>query len=226
MISAFDILVVMVLAVCVLIAFTRGMTAMLLSLLAWGGAAAATLLLWGWASALLAPVLGDPKLADFLAGPGVFLVSLVTLKILAHVTAKSVREGPVGFLDRSLGALFGLIFGLIAVSLAFLLLDGFLWRGAVPKSVQAARTRPLVAYGAAMLAEMGPDFLKQATREPPQLHLPKAEDVREGARKLLNATGYRAEDVKKLDALVEKVGEKDGGDRKDEKKDGSTSSGH
>ncbi len=226
MISAFDILVVVVLGVCVLIAFTRGMTAMLLSLLAWGGAVAATLFLWGWAAGLLAPVLGDPKLADFLAGPGVFLVSLVALKILAHLTAKSVREGPVGFLDRSLGALFGLVFGLIAVSLVFLLLDGFLWHGAIPKSVREARTRPLVAYGAAMLAEMGPDFLKKATREPPQLKLPKAEDIRDGARKLLDATGYRAEDAKALDALVEELEGTGAGDRTHEKKDDSASSGH
>ena len=226
MISAFDILVVMVLVVCVLIAFTRGMTAMLLSLLAWGGAVAATLFLWEWASALLAPVLGDPRLADFLAGPGVFLVSLVALKILAHVTARSVREGPVGFLDRSLGALFGLVFGLVAISLAFLLLDGFLWHGSIPKSVQEARTRPLVAYGAAMLAEMGPDFLKKAAREPPQLQLPKAADVREGARRLLDATGYRAEDTEQLDRLVEEVGGKDGDNRREDRKGDSASSGH
>ncbi|RMF68227.1 MAG: CvpA family protein [Alphaproteobacteria bacterium] len=226
MISAFDILVVAVLAVCVLVAFTRGMTAMLLSLLAWGGAAVATLLLWGWASRLLAPLLGDPKLADFLAGPGVFVVSLVALKILAHMTAKSVREGPVGFLDRSLGALFGLVFGIVAVSLAFLLLDGFLWHGSLPRTVREARTRPLVAYGAAMLAEMGPDFLKKATREPPQLQLPKAEDVRDGARRLLDATGYRAEDAKALDELVEQLDEEKSSDQKQGGKDDSPSSGH
>ncbi|GIX18043.1 MAG: hypothetical protein KatS3mg119_2229 [Rhodothalassiaceae bacterium] len=205
MMSAFDVLVALVLAVSVLIAFTRGVTAMLLSLLAWGGAVAATLLLWNPAARLLAPVVTDPRLADFLAGPLVFVATLVLLKILAHLTAKSVREGPVGFLDRSLGALFGLVLGLVGLSLGYLLVDGYFWRGDLPRTVREARTRPIIAYGAAMLAEMGPDFLKKAAREPPQLKLPKGRELGEGARRLMDATGYRPEDAKALEGLIEQT---------------------
>ncbi len=164
MLNAFDIVVLLVLLVSVFVAFSRGMTAMLLSLAAWGGAVLITLAAWQSAAEWMRPWFTDPELAEFLAAPALFVVSLVALKIVARMVARSVREGPLGLLDRSLGALFGLVFGLLLASSVWLALDGLVWKGDRPEAVENSQARPILVYGATMLARIGPDFLSDLDR--------------------------------------------------------------
>ncbi|RMF18168.1 MAG: CvpA family protein [Alphaproteobacteria bacterium] len=213
MLNSFDIAVALLLLISVLVAFSRGMTAMLLSLAAWGGAVLVTLVAWQTVAGWMHPWFADPALADFLAAPALFVVSLVILKLLARMIARSVRDGPLGLLDCSLGALFGLVFGLLVASSIWLLLDGMVWKGHRPKTVENSQARPILVYGAAMLARIGPDFLSriEAENEHPALidrlrresrGLP--EDLEQLARRVKNGeTGYPDDARRELDRILE-----------------------
>ncbi len=215
MLNAFDIAVAVLLLISVMIAFSRGMTAMLLSLAAWGGALLITLVGWQTFAGWIRPWFADPGLADFLAAPALFVVCLVVLKLAARMVARSVREGPLGFIDRSLGALFGLIFGLLVVSSAWLALDGLVWKGDRPETIEKSQARPILTYGAAMLARIGPDFLSRLEAETERSNL--IDELRRQTRRLPDdlddlarragsaESGYPEEARRELDRVLEAI---------------------
>ena len=64
-----------------------------------------------------------PEATDVAAAVAIFVVALIVLAIIGSLATRKLKDGPLGLIDRSLGLLFGLVRGVVLVSLVYLLLD-------------------------------------------------------------------------------------------------------
>lgn len=155
-ITAFDILVIVILALSALYGMGRGFVSEILSLVAWIGAAFVTL--YGfphvrpWAQQYMEP----EAFADTIAIVVLGVVSLIVLKLLAKLLGRLAKQSDLGFIDRSFGALFGLIRGLFVVCVVFLIVNWLVPKQSFPDWIAKARTLPLVEFGAELLAKVTP----------------------------------------------------------------------
>jgi membrane protein required for colicin V production len=105
-----------------LLALTRGFTREVLSLVSWGLAAAAGLFA-AFNAELLAFALQyvqSDVIARIAVGGAVFLVVLIVLSIISVKIADWVLDSAAGPFDRTFGLVYGLVRGLLLVSIAYL----------------------------------------------------------------------------------------------------------
>ena len=159
----FDAVILFIIGFSLIRGITRGFTTELLKLFSWFGALLVTLygIAFG-ASDLARRFIQPDSLADIVALGVLFFASFLVLRYLAGKIGERVKDSPIGILDRSLGALFGLVRGLVVVAAGYLLLDFFLTDKAMDRWAKDAQTRPLVSYSAEMLATIVPDIVKKA----------------------------------------------------------------
>lgn len=121
--TTFDWAIVGVVALSILLAFVRGITRELIALVAWvvGLIAAVTLspLVGGW----LPELGGEPAVRYLIAFAVILIAALVAGAFIAWPLRSFIRRAGLGFVDRFLGALFGVARGVVAV-LAFVLVAG------------------------------------------------------------------------------------------------------
>jgi membrane protein required for colicin V production len=99
----------------------RGLVREVVSLAGWVIAFLAANLLAGPAGERLPESIARPELRVLLAFVGVFVVSLIVTTLVGLLLSKIMKAVGLGGLDRSLGAIFGLLRGLlIVVALALL----------------------------------------------------------------------------------------------------------
>lgn len=152
-----DILVLTVLLLSGLLAFARGFVREALSIAAWVGAAVVTVFALPHASPLLRDLIDNELVADFIAGVLIFILALVALSVGGHFATRAIRDSALNMLDRSLGLVFGLLRGVILISLGYML---FIWLvpddGDHPDWFSEARTLPLVEEAADILRVVVP----------------------------------------------------------------------
>jgi membrane protein required for colicin V production len=119
--SALDIFVILALGGGALVGFVRGFVHELLSLFAWAAAIAMLKLFHGQLNEGLTSVVGSTSGAAVLAFALLFLPTFVLVKLLARNLGRKSRSSMLGPIDRVLGAGFGLLKGLLAATLFFLL---------------------------------------------------------------------------------------------------------
>jgi len=119
--SALDIFVILALAGGAMIGFVRGLVHEMLSLLAWVVAIIMLRLFHAPISAGLVGPVGSATGAAVLAFVILFLPSYLFMKLLARSIGKKSRSSVLGPVDRVLGGGFGMLKGLLAATLFFLL---------------------------------------------------------------------------------------------------------
>lgn len=119
--SALDIFVILLLGGGAIIGFVRGLVQEMLSLLAWVVAIVMLRLFHTPISASLVDATGGATAAAVLAFVLLFLPSFLFMKLLARSIGKRTRSSVLGPVDRVLGGGFGMLKGLIAATLFFLL---------------------------------------------------------------------------------------------------------
>jgi membrane protein required for colicin V production len=162
-VNGLDIAVVAVIGLSAIFAFARGFVREALSIIAWVGAALVTYGLFSQAKEFALRVVATPLLADLVAGAGLFILSLILLTIVTGVVAHSVRESPLSPIDRTLGLVFGLVRGLVLVSLAYLVVDLAVPPGDRPGWIKEAKSEPFLQEGADMLRRVLPEPLRLET---------------------------------------------------------------
>jgi membrane protein required for colicin V production len=204
--TAFDIGVLIVIGLSTLFAFGKGFATVALSLGAWFGAFAAVIFGYTFVEPYGQELISPPELANIITIIALFFVSLLILKQIASLIGSAIKSGPVGFLDRSLGALFGLVRGMVIVSLLYF---GFMkiFPDKDVDWVKNSQTRPLVAWGADMLegyaagalgrdpTEVGSEFLEKAADAVPSQFIEEA--MEEQAAKYLDENRARLEQLVK-----------------------------
>ena len=157
-----DLVVVAVVLISGLLAFTRGFTKEVLSIAGWIGAAIITLEAFPHVMPYVQAYIHDRLLANAATIIGIFVVSLVVLWLVSNAIARRVQNSHIGALDRSLGFLFGLLRGVVLLSLAYLILAQFVPPSEHPAWLREARATPVIRYGAEALARFTPDNIRRA----------------------------------------------------------------
>lgn len=156
-INPFDTAVIVIILLSGALAFMRGFTREVLSMLAWVGAAAVTYVLFPNIRSIGQSFVSPGWLADGLSALGIFIPSLIILWILSSSLSKRVKSSSVGALDHTLGFIFGLGRGAVLVAILFL---GLGWlvpmQPTPPEWIGNARTLPLVRHGADLFLTLQP----------------------------------------------------------------------
>ncbi|HYG85172.1 MAG TPA: CvpA family protein [Azospirillum sp.] len=155
-----DGIVLAVLLLSALLAFTRGMVAEVLSVAAWAGAALIALYTLPFALPFVQQYVKVEMVAYVITSAGLFIVSLVLLTILFGRISRSVQNSSLSAVDRSLGFLFGLVKGGVLISVAYLFFAWLVPPAEQPQWLQQAKTRPLMVAGAGMIYEFLPANLR------------------------------------------------------------------
>jgi membrane protein required for colicin V production len=167
-----DLVVLAVLGVSGLLAFSRGLVREVLGLAAWIGA----ILIAVWALPLVRPQfqqwLGEKTPWVDPAGFGsVFLGSLIILMILSRWFSSMVRASVIGGLDRTLGLVFGLARGAALVVIAYIIAGMVVQVDRWPEVVLHSQSVWPVYRGAAWIVEHIPEDHR------PQLYAPPARET-------------------------------------------------
>ncbi|MBL4614828.1 MAG: CvpA family protein [Magnetovibrio sp.] len=151
-----DILVIGTLLISGAFAYARGFVHEVLSIVAWVGAALATMYGTPALKNFTYQFIQDPFFAALVTGILIFIGTLIILSITTRRISRSVKDSALGALDRALGFIFGLLRGAIIVSLAWLLYAWFVPEDERPEWVYTARAMPMVIEGANILKSFVP----------------------------------------------------------------------
>ena len=150
-----DIAVIIVLLASGVFALMRGFVYEVLAMAGWVLAALAAL--WGLplVRPYIAPHISNATIADLAGGAAIFLTVLLISSFVTHGISRQVRKSAVSAVDRSLGFAFGLVRGLVLVSLCFMVVDK-LTAPDEPDVLTNAKTRPLMAAGSKLIQSLIP----------------------------------------------------------------------
>lgn len=162
--TAFDIAVLIVVALSVLISLMRGVTREALSLAAWVGAGLIAWYGFGYARELARQTIETDWLADAAAFGLVFILPLTAFKIVAAMLADRLPGGGFGVLDRTLGMAFGALRGALLVSAVYLGLTLALAPDEQPEWIRSALVLPYVQDGAALIQRHLPESVAERFR--------------------------------------------------------------
>ena len=115
-----DIVVAGVLLISGILAFSMGLVKFLLLIISWGGAALTAFYSFPHLSSYLEGLIDSTLIRDGVAATAVFVLTLVVLTIVTHMISSRVRGSVLGHLDRALGFAFGLVLGMVLVSLIYI----------------------------------------------------------------------------------------------------------
>lgn len=118
--TLFDVIILAVIGLSALAAFTRGAVTEVLGLVSWVGAAIVAIAARPFATPLIRPVVASEALAEGLALVGVFVVALLALKLLTGMLGRAVSGSALGPLDKVAGLLYGAARGAVLVCAAYL----------------------------------------------------------------------------------------------------------
>jgi membrane protein required for colicin V production len=221
-----DLLVIGIVIASAVYATYRGFISETLSIFAWAAAAFATLYFAPSAMPLLNGMF-SPVAATLAAYIGVFLLVLIPLSFVSYRFAQGVQSSALGTLDRSMGAVFGIIRGLILIAMAYLLFTLIVPVKKQPDWVANAWTLPLLQDTGDVLLSLVPDRDSRAfsDNETPAARIdhddtPTAYDLptprpKPGAREAAKShvtkpkKSYGAKDRKALDRLIQATGNGD-----------------
>ena len=121
--TAFDLAVLVVLALSTLFAFVRGVIRELIALIAWVAGFVAAFAFAPVVANWIPAFGGSPLIPYIIAFAVIIIGALLVGALIAYPLAKAVRAAGLGFVDRFLGSIFGLARGLLLV-VAFVLVAG------------------------------------------------------------------------------------------------------
>jgi membrane protein required for colicin V production len=160
-----DILLLFVLGASVFTSFRKGFSREVIGLVSVVVALVAGIWLYGNAGTVFLPYVSSPAVAHFCGFVLVFLGVLLAGALVSFVVGRFLRVTGLSIFDHMLGALFGLVRGLlIAVALVTGLM-AFSPGGSAPPSVVHSRVSPYVIGGARVVAAMAPYELREGFRK-------------------------------------------------------------
>jgi membrane protein required for colicin V production len=155
-----DVIVLVVIGLSALIAFSNGFVNVVLWILSWVGAVVATVYFFPVARPIAERYIAEPLIANVVTAVAIFIVALIVCAVLNQIISRAVRGSAIGAIDRSLGLLLGLVIGAVIVCGAYMLM---VWaipdERDRPQSVAEAKTLPMVQKGADLLRNMVPDYV-------------------------------------------------------------------
>lgn len=159
--TAFDLVVIGIVVLSGVFAYSRGLVREALSIAAWVLAAFAASYAFPYALPFFDRFLPKGAIANIVAASAIFVVALVVLHMIAKALASRVKHSPLSTVDRTLGLLFGLARGLILACVVYMAVAWFMRSGEPqPRWFAESRTLPYLAVGAEKLEQ----FFSRASR--------------------------------------------------------------
>jgi membrane protein required for colicin V production len=117
-----DFILIGIMLVSGILALARGFTREVLSLIAWAAAAVAAYFAIQQKPLidLVIPYVDKPILSQIAAGAVAFLITLIVVSIISVKISDRVVDSSAGAFDRTLGFVYGLVRGIVLVSVAYL----------------------------------------------------------------------------------------------------------
>jgi len=167
--TVFDLIVIGIVGLSTIIAFLRGFVRVVMSLVALVAGVLAAIQ-FSPAVADMLPTLGDNPVTRYLAAFAlIFIVVVLVGSLLGWVLSRAIRAIGLGFVDRLLGAVFGVARGVLIVVIA-VLLAGLTtlprqewWQNALlapPLVIAALSLRPWLPLALAKRLDYGPGDAK------------------------------------------------------------------
>jgi membrane protein required for colicin V production len=159
-----DLILVAIMLISGLLALMRGFTREVLSLVAWGGAAAAAFF------ALHSPTLINfankylqPEIAAKIAvAGGVFVIVLIIISIISVKISDLVVDSAAGVFDRTLGFAYGLARGLVLVVIAYMIYSYLVPPDRQYAGVKEAQSLPIILSVAEMIKSVIPPDIAES----------------------------------------------------------------
>jgi len=211
--SYVDPIVVIVIVVSAIYAAYRGFVSETLSVFAWAAAAFATLFFGPKLAPYARGLTSSPFLGQLIGYAAIFLVVLIPLSFISYRFSEQVRNSPVGTLDRSLGAMFGIVRGLAIVGVAYIAFTTIVPVRGQPAWLTGAKSLPLIRGSAQVLLAVVPDQRSGAERGGPvmapenaAIPVPEPKPAVASAPRRRGQKAYGAKVRRELDRLIETTG--------------------
>ena len=111
-----DIVLLSILFFFAVFGFISGFTEKFFSIVSWAGAGIATTHVYPWLKPWAHQHIANETLANIVTFSTIFLVLLISFRLGTSFISKSVKDSPLGALDRSLGIVLGVITGLFLLA--------------------------------------------------------------------------------------------------------------
>ncbi len=158
--NAFDWTIIAVVGMSMLFAFFRGVTRELIALLAWVLGFVAAVALTPLLGGMLPEIGNNPVFRYLIAFVAVFIACLVMGALIAWPLASVIRKAGLGFVDRFLGAVFGVARGAVLV-MAFVLVAGLTTLPRLDWWQNAALAPPLAAAALSLKPWLPPEWAQR-----------------------------------------------------------------
>ena len=152
-----DCLIVLIVVVSAGYAAWRGFLWETLTIFAWVTASFGCLYFGPYIIPLTRSLVGEGWLANILAYAAVFLAVFIPFAFMTYRFSQSVKNSPIGPLDRAAGVAFGVVRGLVLVALAYMAFTYFVPIRSQPGWLTEARLLPIVQNTADVLLTVIPD---------------------------------------------------------------------
>lgn len=158
-----DGVVIAVIVISAILAYSRGVVREVMSILGWIAAAIVAFMFAAQAAPLMreipyvGEILGESCELGIIAGfAAVFAVALVIAAIFTPLLSGAIRESALGSIDQGLGFLFGVARGVLLVAVAFLVYDRVVTTDAIAM-IDDSRSAAIFARSQANLDEAVPE---------------------------------------------------------------------
>ena len=160
-----DVVLLLVLVGSVVTSFSTGLAREVVGLVSMIAALVLAIWFYGTAGSFLQPYVSSPGVANFCGFLMVFCGVMILGAILGRATGRLMRVAGLSFVDRLLGAGFGLVRGLLISIALVLALLAFTPGKSPPNAVVDSRVAPYVIDAARVVAAVAPHELKDGFRK-------------------------------------------------------------
>jgi membrane protein required for colicin V production len=157
-----DIVALIVVVLSALLAFARGFSKEVLSLLGWVGAILITVFLYPYVEPYAHDLISHKWLARIATGVGIFIIAMIVLSIFSNFISESIQESSMGGIDRALGILFGVARAWVLLAVLYIGVSIFYEKEKdIPQDIREAKTTPAIVMGAEIIWSLLPKRLRQ-----------------------------------------------------------------
>jgi len=143
-VTAFDVIVLLVIVLSAFLSMIRGLSRELLSLASWGGAAILTYFAYPHALPFIEGYLSNKIIALAVTLIGIFFILLLILSVITMKIADMIIDSRIGALDRTFGLIFGLARGVLIAAIAVLFTNALILPENRAAWMEQAKTKPLL----------------------------------------------------------------------------------
>jgi membrane protein required for colicin V production len=209
-----DLILIGIMLISGLLALARGFTREVLSLVAWGLAAAGAWYAMQQKSLvdMMTPLLGKEDLAKIAVAALAFILVLIIVSVISVRLSDRVVDSAAGAFDRTIGFLYGLARGFLLVVIAYLFYGWLVPAEKQEDWVRNATSLPLLRAAATALTDFMPPSIQEtlansALMVTPDSAAPPA-TTDDAAPAPQPETGYQPGQTQGLDNLIEGTGAK------------------